>query len=55
MLRVSKNATNGTFRKLGDSLRKNPHLLMTRESDQAVDNVLNHHAAYFSVNIIFLP
>ena len=37
------------FRALGDSLRRNPHLLMTRETEQAVDNVLNHEAAYLAV------
>lgn len=49
MLHIFKNATNGTFRLLGDSLRQNPHFLMTRESEQAVDNVLNHQAAYLGV------
>ena len=38
------------YRKLGESLRQNPHLLMTREAEQAVDNVLNHQAAYLAVN-----
>ena len=49
-----KNATNGTFHKLGSSLRKNPHLLMTREAEQAVDNVINQQAAYLAVPSICL-
>lgn len=45
-----QNATSGTNKVLGDSLRQNPELLFT-EFSQATKNVLENHAANVEVHI----